>query len=247
MAFVSNSSEQERVQQPQQQQLPTLLSSAHRQPQAAAAQQHGLQEKVVAGFHAGLHVVQEKAHAGYQATAERVDTAKAGQAMLSRGGLAAENAIRAKVATKLAAEQDADFLRRARVVENSCKEAVSLLRSTQNATEYGPPEGIQGIEDFGTLADAFEARASQYSKLIESMEEDSLPSAPAMSASEQDASWMMQLKDGCTHTLTKVTEGVDYLYSEAVKLSSDNMLSTEGVSSAASRGTERMRRLTPCC
>eukprot|EP00439_Symbiodinium_sp_Y106_P075002 s219_g14.t1 len=55
------------------------------------------QDKVKAGFEHGLAMVQEKAQAGYEATRERVSTARAGQELLDKGGAAAEDAIRAKV------------------------------------------------------------------------------------------------------------------------------------------------------
>eukprot|EP00440_Ansanella_granifera_P016394 gb/GFBE01017811.1/.p1 GENE.gb/GFBE01017811.1/~~gb/GFBE01017811.1/.p1 ORF type:complete len:251 (+),score=52.87 gb/GFBE01017811.1/:1-753(+) len=173
------------------------------------ADRGSLQEQVVAGWHAGLAMVQEKAQAGYEATRERVGIAQAGQELLSSGGDVAELAIRAKVAARSAAEQGDELTQRAKLAAASFEQAAQLLR-TSRASAENVPQGVGGVEAFERLAQSYEARAALYRKLLDSLEEE-LPSPPEMTPVEQDAARILHVSDHCKLTSKKVVEGTEYL------------------------------------
>eukprot|EP00931_Biecheleriopsis_adriatica_P086347 TRINITY_DN6103_c0_g1_i2.p1 TRINITY_DN6103_c0_g1~~TRINITY_DN6103_c0_g1_i2.p1 ORF type:complete len:246 (-),score=70.59 TRINITY_DN6103_c0_g1_i2:169-831(-) len=203
-------------------------------PEVAAAPGSRLQDQVVAGLNAGLSLMQEKAHAGYEATLERVGTAQAGQALLTAGGEVSELAIHAKVAARTAADMGADLEQKTRAAAESFEEAARTLRDARSSSE-NVPQGIGGIEDFDRLALAYESRAALFRKLLQSIEEV-LPSAPEMTPAEEDAARILQLKDHCLITKRKVAEGAEYIRRSAC----------ETLSSATS-GEPRSNILTSHC
>jgi hypothetical protein len=202
---------------------------------------NAVQEHVVAGLQAGFAVVQEKAHAGYVATKERVDVVKAGQALLARGGDAAEIALRAKVASRVASTQDGDILLRCRTTADAFSDAAAKLRAAAAAAASANAslEGISGMERFHALAQAYEDRAANYHRFLEAFEQDVLPDTPNMSLAEHDASWIVHLKDQCHHTANKVVDGAVCLKNVTVEVAHQTCTGEEA--------RHRMRRVkNPC-
>lgn len=171
------------------------------------------QDKMKAGLNQGLALVQEQAQKGYDATKERVNTARAGQELLDKGGEAAESAIRAKMMSKVAIHQTEDMLVRARVAKESLEETARYLRAAHEGAE-NLPEGMRwtGAQNFHELAEAYEAKATLYKMLLETLEDDKeLPAAPMMNPAEEDAALLLQIKDGYKHTTRRITEGAELL------------------------------------
>eukprot|EP00438_Fugacium_kawagutii_P012422 Skav228467 [mRNA] locus=scaffold1233:57131:64986:+ [translate_table: standard] len=121
------------------------------EPWFSAQQADTWQDKMKAGLNQGLAMVQERrehAQKGYEATKERVSTYRAGQELLDKGGLAAESAIRGKTMAKVAIAETEDLLARARAAKTT-------------------------LEDWpGRSAEAYEAKATLYKMLLETLEDD---------------------------------------------------------------------------
>jgi len=169
------------------------------------------QEKARAGWavtqeraQAGWAVVQEQAHVGCLAAKERLDTALSGKALLDRGGRAAERAIRAKAATREAAARDAALAQSVASAAALLEDAAAQLREGRPPAE-GLPDSLASLQDFEQLAEAYEARAGTYRRLLDGLL--ALPPAPEMSAAEQDAARILQLKDGCSLAAQRTVEG----------------------------------------
>mmetsp|Transcript_38848 Transcript_38848/g.78401 ORF Transcript_38848/g.78401 Transcript_38848/m.78401 type:complete len:204 (+) Transcript_38848:107-718(+) len=178
--------------------------------QRSAAEE--LQANALAGLQAGWAVVQEKAQAGYSAAKERADIARAGKQLLDRGGYSAEQAIRAKTASQEAAAQDAAAAGSIAAAVAALEEASARLRRSSQASE-GLPDDIGGMQDFAELAEAYEARARLYAQLLEGLTR--LPKAPELSAVEQDAAMLLQLKDGCGLAAQRAVDGCRALQKKA--------------------------------
>mmetsp|Transcript_29374 Transcript_29374/g.84386 ORF Transcript_29374/g.84386 Transcript_29374/m.84386 type:complete len:200 (-) Transcript_29374:123-722(-) len=153
-----------------------------------------LQGQAVAGLQAGWALAQEKAREGLSVAKERIDTARAGKELLNCGGVAAEQAIRAKMASRQAAAREAEVAQSVASALNLLDEAVARLREG-DAAAGNLPEGIGGLQDFQCLAEAYEARASTYRQLLQGRL--ALPPPPEMCAAEEDAARILQLKDHC--------------------------------------------------
>lgn len=175
------------------------------------------QDKVKAGFEHGLAMVQEKAQAGYEATRERVSTARAGQELLDKGGAAAEDAIRAKVMCKEAADRVRQVTSEAQAAQMALEETARLLRSAQSSSE-NLPEGITGVSDFQSIAEAYEAKAQLFKMMLETLEDDKeLPTLPPLALPEVDAARLIQIKDGYKQTTLKVVEGAEIIRKNTIE------------------------------
>lgn len=175
------------------------------------------QDKMKAGLNQGLALVQEHAQKGYEATKERVSTYRAGQELLDKGGEGAEQAIRGKMLAKAAIGQTEEVLTRARVAKDTLEETVRSLRSAAQMAE-NLPEGVTGVGKFHELAEVYEAKATLYTMLLQTLEDDQeLPPPPAMTPAEDDAAMLLQIKDGYKHTSKKVAEHAELLRKNTVE------------------------------
>mmetsp|Transcript_59861 Transcript_59861/g.73337 ORF Transcript_59861/g.73337 Transcript_59861/m.73337 type:complete len:209 (-) Transcript_59861:274-900(-) len=175
------------------------------------------QDKMKAGLNQGLALVQEHAQKGYEATKERVSTARAGQELLEKGGQAAESCIRAKMLAKVAIGQSEDIYARVKQAKENLEETVLYLRSAHQSAE-NMPEGCGGVSSFHELAEAYEAKATLYKMLLESLSDDEeLPKPPAMSPAEEDAALLLQFKDGYKQTSRRVAEGAELIRKNTVE------------------------------
>mmetsp|Transcript_105157 Transcript_105157/g.327835 ORF Transcript_105157/g.327835 Transcript_105157/m.327835 type:complete len:214 (-) Transcript_105157:101-742(-) len=154
----------------------------------------------------GWGVARERTYAGCVAARERAETLREGKALLDRGGVAAERAVRAKAAAREAAARDAALAESVAGAITSLEDSAVQLREGRAPAE-GLPEGIASMQDFEDLADAYEGRAAAYRRLIDGIK--ALPPAPQMSAAEEDAARILQLKDGCRWAGQKTSEGCD--------------------------------------
>merc|ERR1711988_125123 len=73
-------------------------------------------------------------------------------------------------------------------------------------------QGVGGVESFGALSQAYEARAKLYRRLLAEL--DDLPQVPEMSPVEQDAAVLLQVKDHYETAVQKTTEGAEFLRSK---------------------------------
>merc|ERR1712118_426515 len=127
--------------------------------------------------------VKVKAQAGYVAAVDRVGTARAGRGLLDHSE-SAQRAVEAKAACHKIVQQDADVLQRVRAEVQMLDEASALLRDSRSGNL---PEGIDGVQDFEGLAEAYENRSRIYRRMLEELEALALPAPPAMTAAECDA------------------------------------------------------------
>mmetsp|Transcript_44253 Transcript_44253/g.105942 ORF Transcript_44253/g.105942 Transcript_44253/m.105942 type:complete len:234 (-) Transcript_44253:139-840(-) len=155
---------------------------------------------------AGWGVARERAHAGCLAAKERVDTLCEGKALLDRGGLAAERAVQAKASAREAAAHDAGLAENVAKAIATLENAVAQLRAGREPAE-GLPDGIAGMQDFEALADAYASRAELYRQLLNSLQ--ALPQAPRLSAAEEDAVRILQLREGCQRAVRKTRDGYE--------------------------------------
>lgn len=175
------------------------------------------QDKMKAGLNHSLAIVQEQAQKGYEVTKERVNTYRAGQELLDKGGEAAETAIRGKMMAKVAVGHSEELVTRARVAKETLEETVRCLRSAHQSAE-NLPEGVTGVSSFAELAEAYEAKATLYKMLLETWEDDKeLPKPPLMTPAEEDAALLLQIQDGYKQTKTRVAQGAELLRKNTVE------------------------------
>merc|ERR1712187_290977 len=95
-------------------------------------------------------------------------------------------------------------------------------------------QGVGGVESFGALSQAYEARAKLYRQLLAEL--DDLPPVPEMSPVEQDAAVLLQVKDHYETAVQKTTEGATFLHGktkEAITSSSASASAALGSCSVA--------------
>merc|ERR1719254_13212 len=84
-------------------------------------------------------------------------------------------------------------------------------------------QDVGGVESFGALSQAYEARAKLYRQVLAEL--DDLPPVPEMSPVEQDAAVLLQVKDHYETAVQKTTEGAAFLHEktkEAITSSSSS-------------------------
>mmetsp|Transcript_8782 Transcript_8782/g.20652 ORF Transcript_8782/g.20652 Transcript_8782/m.20652 type:complete len:190 (+) Transcript_8782:76-645(+) len=161
-----------------------------------------LPEQALASLQGGWTAMQEKAQQGLVAAKARANTARAGKALLDGGGVAAEQAIRAKVATQRVVALDDEVSQHLARALAELDEAVQCLRRGGPAADA---LFTGNTREINARIKAYEARAQTYRQLMGDLGQ--LPAPLAMSASEQDAASILRVRDGCHVAVRKAAEG----------------------------------------
>jgi hypothetical protein len=195
----------------------------------------GLQETIAHGVKATWTATQEAAQAGYDTAKDqvekRVGVARAGKTMLESGGKSTEVALAAKVASGRVAAQDADLVRRLSAAVAALEDSAAKLGEAASRPQ-DVHQGVGGVESFGALSQAYEARAKLYRQLLAGLED--LPPVPEMSPVEQDAAVLLQVKDHYETAVQKTTEGAAFLHGKTKEVITSS--SANASSALRSRG-----------
>jgi len=164
----------------------------------------GLQERAHAGLQATAQIVKEQAALVTQAASERVKTARAGKNLLDEGGEMVAQAVLAKKAAIDASDLDrmvADNVERAIV---NLDDSVAKLKIAESAQQTLDTEGNY---DLAKIATEHEERAAAFRQVAHMLETPT--SSAQMSPEEFDALAIVQTRAGCATVLSKTSAGLD--------------------------------------
>jgi len=154
-----------------------------------------LQERAHAGFQATAQIVKEQVDLAKQAAHDRVQIAKAGKKLLDEGGESTAQLVVAKNASIAASDIDRSIASRVQVGLVHLENSVAKLRMAQSNT------------NFSQLADEHEARAATCRRISHMLE---MPASCAdMSPEERDALAIVKAREMRASVMSRTSDGLE--------------------------------------
>lgn len=168
-----------------------------------------LQARAQAVLQSTVRLVRKQCDSIRAAIDKRLGTMQDGKRLLDSGG---KQALLAKRASLDATAADGGLVQGAQLARTSLERAAELLRAAQAAP---PVEGLAGREDFGRLAEMFEARAKVYQHVADLLKEPTV--APALNPAEADALRWVEARQECERACALTVEGCSSIAESTVR------------------------------